>query len=52
MKLTENYFAKKAFLIVGDYFQDGGEVYSRSELSSKIGNDLGLSEEDCNKLIR
>ena len=52
MKLTENYFAQKAFLIVGDYFQDGGEVYSRTELVSKIENDLGLCEEDSNKLIR
>ncbi len=55
MKLTENYFtnfSEKAFLTVGDYFQDGGEVYSRMELISKIENDLGLAEEDCNKLIR
>ena len=52
MNLTANYFAQKAFLIVGDYFQDGGEVYSRMELIFKIENDLGLCEEDCNKLIR
>ena len=52
MKLTENYFAQKALITVGDYFQDGGEVYSKMELISKIENDLGLSEEDCNKLIR
>lgn len=48
----EFYFLKKEFLTVGSYFQDGGESYSRSELSSKIENDLGFCKEDCNKLIR
>ena len=58
MNLAEKYWSKKEFfflknefLTVGDYFQNGGESYSRSELITKIENDLGYSKEESNELI-
>ncbi|MGN0492132.1 MAG: hypothetical protein ACI4F7_00655 [Acutalibacteraceae bacterium] len=45
MDLAEKYWAKKEFeflknefLAVGDCFQNGGEIYSRNELITRIEN--------------
>ncbi len=58
MTLAEKYWSKKEFeflknefLKIGDYFQSGGEVYSRNELTAKIENDFGYSKEDIDTLI-
>ncbi len=51
MKLAEKYWAKKAFITVGDYFQSGGEFYTRDELITKIENDLGCSKQESIQLI-
>lgn len=47
----EFFFLKNEFLTIGDYFQNGGESYSRSELITKIENDLGYSKEESDELI-
>lgn len=44
-------FLKKEFLAIGDYFQNGGEIYSRNELTTKIENDFGYSEKNINELL-
>lgn len=44
-------FLKKEFLAIGDYFQNGGEIYSRNELITKIKNDFGYSEKDIIELL-
>lgn len=44
-------FLKEGFLKVGEYFKNGGEVFSKSELITKIENDLGYMEEDIILLL-
>lgn len=47
----ESHFLRNEFLTIGDYFQNGGESYSRRELIRKIENDLGYGKEESNELI-
>lgn len=47
----EFYFLKKEFLTVGEYFHDGGEIYTLEELLMKIENDSGYSAYDGKELI-
>lgn len=42
----------KDYLTIGEYFHDGGEFYSLSELLFKIESDLGYGKEDANNLIK
>lgn len=49
--MKEFEFLKKEFLAIGDYFQNGGETYSRNELITKIENDFGYSEKDIIELL-
>lgn len=58
MNLAEKYWAKKEFellknefLAIGDYFQNGGEIYSKNELITKIENDFGYSENEINEFL-
>ena len=58
MNLAEKYWAmkefeflKNEFLAVGDCFQNGGEIYSRNELITKIENDFGYSEKEIIELL-
>lgn len=44
-------FLKKEFLTVGDYFNEGGETYTKDELLISIENDLGLDKPDGEILI-
>ena len=44
-------FLKKEFLTVGNYFNNGGEIYKRDELLRKIETDLGLDSFDGELLI-
>lgn len=58
MNLAEKYWSKKEFeflknefLAIGDCFQNGGEIYSRNELITKIENDFGYCEKDIAELL-
>lgn len=47
----EFHFLKREFLIIGDYFKDGGETYTTNDLLFKIENDLGYDEDEGKYLI-
>lgn len=58
MDLAEKYwsikefaFLQKEFLAIGDYFLDGGTVYSKTELSTKIKNDFGYEQDEIDELL-
>lgn len=50
--VKEFYFLKNEFLLVGDYFKNGGEIYTLAELLLRIESDLGYNESDGNELIK
>ena len=45
------YFLKNEYLIIGDYFPNGGETYSREDLLCRIKNDLQCTNDDAQYLI-
>ncbi|SJZ74887.1 hypothetical protein [Eubacterium coprostanoligenes] len=58
MNLAEKYwsikefaFFQKEFLAIGDYFLDGGTVFSKTELSTKIKNDFGYEQDEIDELL-
>lgn len=40
-----------AYDTIGSYFPDGGETYTSEELSYKLMNDLGVSQEEVDIII-
>lgn len=42
---------RKDIQFIGEYFQNGGEMYSREELLEKLENDLGYDNTRANRLI-
>ncbi len=52
LSLEEEFnFLKEGFLKVGEYFKNGGEIYSQNELITKIENDFGYMEKDIILLL-
>lgn len=39
------YFSQKEYITIGSYFSEGGEVYTYKELSYKLTNDLGVTDQ-------
>ena len=42
---------EKEILAVGEYFKNGGEIYTKEELLSKIERDLAFDRKQGNSLI-
>ncbi len=51
MNLAEKCWSIKEFLAIGDYFLDGGTVFSKTELSTKIKNDFGYEQDEIDELL-